>query len=149
MMDNRKIAKELNRIAKTLVSNNVANNDGLYKNFTGIIDWNESTGKVSKATFELSNEKGIIWHDGIWHNGVWDKGWWQDGTWKKGTWYNGTWKDGTWKDGTWRDGIWKDGTWEKGNWKDGIWEYGTWEKGNWVKGEDKRGVEHLDSPDNW
>ena len=40
MLDNKRIAKELTRIAKGLVSSGeVANTEGEYNNFTGIIDW--------------------------------------------------------------------------------------------------------------
>ena len=95
MKENIKIAKELVKVAKQLViAGNVANKEGIYKYFTGKIDWKGTTGNVSGAIFEL-NSKGIIWYSGTWFNGTWS-----NGTWKDGQWHNGTWKNGNWYRGT-------------------------------------------------
>ena len=129
MMNNKRIASELNRIAKGLVSSGeVANTEGEYKKFTGNIKWRGSQGKVRNATFKLVRD-GIIWEDGIWERGIW--------------------KDGVWKDGVWKWGDWEDGRWERGIWKDGTWMKGTWKRGKWEYGLNKQGEEHLDSPNNW
>lgn len=149
MMNNNGIAIELKRVAKGLVSSKgVANTAGEYENFTGVIDWKGSNGRVKNATFELTN-RGIIWYNGIWRGGTW-----KDGTWKGGDWKDGRWEDGIWEYGTWRDGTWCKGTWESGFWYDGTWEYGEWNCGNWwggtwESGADKYGVEHPDNPNNW
>ena len=81
----------------------VADTQGKYRHFTGIIKWGKSEGKVKNATFELKNRT-VIWKDGTW----------KDGTWEYGVWENGTWYDGTWENGTWYDGEWQKGTWIKG-----------------------------------
>jgi len=146
-MSEKRIAKELVRIARDLVSNDprvagrneVADTEGEYKNFTGIIKWGKSNGKVKNATFKLKND-GILWLDGTWENGTWKSGAWKKGTWKNGTWKNGWWYNGTWYDGTWEDGAWIDGTWDDGTWLDGTWENGTWEDGYWEDGEWKNGT---------
>ena len=55
MKENIKIAKELVKVAKQLViAGNVANKEGIYKYFTGKIDWKGTTGNVSGANFELN-----------------------------------------------------------------------------------------------
>ena len=85
-MSEKRIVKELLKIARDLVSNDprvagrneVADTEGKYKNFTGIIKWGKSEGKVKNATFELENNE-ILW---------------KNGTWEYGTWINGTWKNG-------------------------------------------------------
>ena len=135
-MDNKRIASELNRVAKSLVAEEVASMAGEYENFTGIIDWKGNHGRVRDATFELDNVMGIILKYGTW----------EDGTWVEGFWHDGTWKYGTWKDGTWRGGTWKKGVWEDGTWKDGIWE-----NGSWRGGKDIKNIYHGrdDSPDGW
>ena len=173
---NIRIARELNKIAKELVAGeNVANQEGKYKNFTGTIDWEGSKGKVKNATFELSS--GIWWQNGTWEDGTWKWGVWFDGTWKKGVWKRGIWQGGTWENGTWKNGIWTEaqpsyhsiwlngtwengvwhwGTWKNGTWKDGIWKEGTWENGTWKDGIWKGGKDGYrkrhgkdDSPDKW
>ena len=125
MLNNKRIASELKRIAKGLVSSprEVANTAGEYKKFTGTIEWKGSNARVRNATFELSRN-GIVWQDGVWEGGIWE---------------NGIWWDGTWRDGVWKGGDWQDGKWKGGNWKNGKWE----------RGRDKRGVERTYSPDNW
>jgi len=112
-MNNIQIANNLVRIAKSLISGDIADKGGIYKNFTGEIDYGKNKGKVRNATFELKSNK-IIWKNGTWENGVWDNGIWQ----------NGRWIDGTWKDGIWKHGIWINGIWYNGTWKDGDWKYG-------------------------
>lgn len=168
---NTKIAKELVKIAKSLVSEqNVANQDGEYKNFTGTIDYPRLTikARVKDANFKLSgrffefydgiwiNGK-LRWSSTIWHNGTWESGRftgeWKNGVWEdgifNGVWRNGTWKDGvfegiwqngTWEYGTWMDGKWEDGVWKNGQWYDGVWYNGNWEKGSWLGGEWKGGT---------
>jgi len=136
-MDNNKIiAKALYRIAKELVSANVANAEGKYENFTGQIKWSGSSGKVQNATFELNEDDGILW---------------KNGTWKSGTWFKGKWDNGTWEGDTWTSGTWKNGTWERGTWEDGIWWKGNWQSGTWEFGSDKSGKTYGKdySPDLW
>ena len=127
MSNNIRIAKELVRLAKSLVAEEVADKEGEYKDFTGKISWGNTQGSVQDATFELSSGGDPI---------IWKEGRWEDGTWAKGTWENGAWVKGTWKDGTWKGGTWFGGTWKGGDWEDGF---------------DGRRKNHPagDSPDNW
>ena len=148
MDKNIKIAKQLVRLAKSLVAideegdgsgfqvfhdmdnygikdgGKIADKPGKYKNFTGTIEYKGISGTVRNATFELLDEdetEGIDWYDGIWENGVWDAG----------TWYNGTWKNGKWKAGTWFKGTWENGRWTSlSSWRS-IWQNGTWKGGTW------------------
>ena len=153
---NLKIARELNKIAKELVAGeNVANQQGKYKNFTGTIDWQGTKGQVRNATFSL-DKYGIYWYDGTWEQGTWEQGTWEYGTWQGGTWKNGRWNigywdGGTWKNGTWNNGYWYDGIWLNGTWNNGYWYGGTWKKGIWEEGEDNQRNFHSrgDSPDKW
>ena len=49
---------------RTIANNqNIANEEGMYKNFTGIIEWKEINGKVINATFKLVTGMNydIIW----------------------------------------------------------------------------------------
>lgn len=152
----------------------VANQAGLYENFTGVIDWHGTKGEVENATFELSS-KGhyVYWHDGIWNNGtmidaIWWKGTWKNGTligswWWRGAWKNGickntVWEYGIWHKGVFEDSVWRDGTWMNGLWKSnenkwysGSWWKGTWSGGWWNLGIDKGNQLHYenDSPDKW
>jgi len=138
-MNNIQIANNLVRIAKSLISGDIADKGGIYKNFTGEIDYGKNKGKVRNATFELKYNK-IIWKSGDWENG----------TWYNGIWYGGDWKDGTWHDGKWYDGTWKNGTWYKGTWGDGVWYNGTWKNGTWINGKiyNKKSKKLEDSIDN-
>ena len=73
-MDNKRIASELKRVANDLVlADGIANTAGEYENFTGTIEWGDSHGQVTRATFELDRH-GIVWKDGTWENGVWENG---------------------------------------------------------------------------
>jgi len=157
---------------------NVANKDGLYENFTGVIEWGRTKGEVRNATFDLftSNDGGaffVTWHDGTWVNGIladatWWKGTWLNGTlidsaWDRGEWMNGicknvTWDYGIWHKGVFEDSIWHDGRWMNGLWKgdankwySGAWWLGTWQGGWWNLGTGKNGIIHYegDSPDKW
>ena len=73
---------------------NIANQDGVYTNFTGKIDYYGTKAQVKNATFELSILEYIWWHKGTWINGTWNYGIWVTGTWEKGTWKDGTWFEG-------------------------------------------------------
>lgn len=115
-MNNKRIAIELNRIAKSLVAEEVADTAGEYKKFTGTIKWKGSEGKVRGATFELDHVDGILWKGGIWLNGTWEDGYWEDGIWE-----DGTWKDGVWEAGEWKKGFWGNGTWHGEEKKRGYW----------------------------
>lgn len=168
-MKNIKVAKELVRIAKSLVDqSNIANKPGKYENFTGTIDWGNGKvkGEVSGANFELISSRKyksasyinvvtlIKWHSGTWENGDFAFGIWENGAWKNGNfnglWLDGTWENGsftgTWKGGTWKNGIFCGGCWEDGIWEDGtfllfgIWENGTWKNGTWKGGRWKNGT---------
>lgn len=149
MNKNVKIAKELIKLAKSLVATqNIANQEGEYKNFTGKIDWKGINGKVINATFKLVTGMNydIIWERGTWFNGVWKNGYWKDGVWERGTWESTTIFGSTWK-----NGFWKDGQWVNGTWFNGVWERGVWQGGKWFYGKDKHNNEHEkgDSPDKW
>ena len=122
-MDVKKIAIELVKIVKGLISKDIAISEGKYKKFTGKVDYEGSKSTVKNATFELKKGK-IIWEIGIWKDGVWKDGDWEDGIWERGIWHDGCWKNGFWKDGVWNDGRWEEGTWLNGIWKDGRWEKG-------------------------
>ena len=122
MNENVRIAKELVKLAKSLVAEeNVANKEGEYENFSGSIDWKGTEGTVVDATFELVSDCSIYWYGGTWKNG----------TWITGRWYGGTWENGTWKGGQFHKGLWENGTWENGIW------YGTakWKDGTWIDGK--------------
>ena len=144
MDKNVKIAKELVKLAKSLMAEeNVANQPGHYENFTGRIQYKDSFGTVTRATFELKDDTD---ESIVWKNGIWERGAWHGGIWEKGHWENGIWWDGTWKKGTWSDGKWLGGTWENGEWLSG-----TWKGGIWKTGRDSNMEVHLkgDSPDKW
>ena len=157
MNKNIKIAKELVRIAKSLVAwnINIANHPGKYKNFTGKIEYNQSNGWATNATFEIPVMKKQGQYQIIWYNGTWQGDFfhslWKNGTWKGGRFHVGTFEKGTWERGSWYNGVWKGGTWKDGWWMDGIWENGTWEGGTWSEGYDKYKNKHGegDSPDKW
>ena len=161
MNKNVKIARELIKIAKSLVAEeNVADKPGKYEHFTGKIGWMGTIGNVTNATFTLQKSDrfhcGIWWYSGTWNSGFWDNGVWEYGTWKDGTWIDGQWIDGTWNGGTWEGGDWKGGnwmggTWNLGDWWKGTWYDGTWNGGTWEDGYDKNGNRHLadDSPNKW
>ena len=149
-MNNRILAKELLKIAKMLVAEQVASEPGEYKNFSGKIDLKRCFGHVSNANFSISGDGEIdVWESGTWEDGalscrIWKNGTfkmgsmfcqeWEKGTWQNGTWRSGTWKNGTWKSGGWLKGIWENGTWETGTWVNGSWRGGTWKNGNWKWG---------------
>ena len=160
MNKNVKIAKQLVKLAKTLVAEeNIASSVGKYEDFTGDIRLGRTSGKVENATFELRSggevwwENGV-WIDGTWQGGVWHNGTWKDGTWEYGAWEHGIWENGTWKGGTRYNGTWKGGIWENGEWwwnKNNKWEGGTWKKGKRIEGRGWYGEDAItyDSPDKW
>ena len=153
MDKNIKIAKQLVRLAKSLVAideegdgnfSGIADKPGKYENFTGTIRWMGTVGNVTNATFNLQKSDrfhhGIWWYHDTWNNGIWDNGLWDYGIWKDGTWIDGQWIDGTWEDGTWEDGTWEGGDWKGGNWRGGTWNLGDWWKGKWYDGTQKGGI---------
>ena len=75
-MDNKKVAIELLKVAKSLVSVDVADTEGWYRNFTGKIRWRNSKGTVKNATFALK-EGNIFWEKGTWLGGEWGYGIWK------------------------------------------------------------------------
>ena len=128
----------------------VAFEPGIYRDFTGYINWNGVEGFVKGADFDLND---ILWdmtfYDGIWIGGTvsrcdWIYGVWNNGTWLSGHWNNGTWKDGIWHGGMFTGGVWENGewldgqlwsgTWKDGVWHDGKWYFGKWKNGTWIKG---------------
>ena len=168
MDKNIKIAKQLVRLAKSLVAideegdgsgfqvfhdldnygikdgGKIADKSGKYKNFTGTIEQKGISGTGRNATFELLDETaGIDWYDGIWENGVWDAGTWYNGTWKNGEWKAGTWENGRWTSASswrsrWKNGTWKSGTWD--GWYDGVWYDGVWYDGVFENGTFENGT---------
>ena len=134
----------------------VANQESIYKNFTGTIDWKGSKGQVKNADFELDRfgirfksgtwESGVFdgnFKGGTWLNGVFDNGYFEGGTWKNGTWRYGYFQGGIWENGTWKDGYFEGGTWKNGTFsgvfKDGTWLNGVFDGGNWWGGNWKNG----------
>lgn len=134
---------------------------GSYINFTGRVDFDESTFYIRNGDLELNKGKGyniaidcgvitnadihgvIINYvdfnsgkikDSIWLDGIFAGSTMQDCTWKDGTWKRGDFIDSQWEDGVWQDGYLYDGIWHKGLWEQGIWELGTWYDGEWVDG---------------
>ena len=70
MNNNMKVAKELVKIAKSLIAeSNVANQEGEYENFTGTIDWHGTKAQVEDATFWLFDDGSITWYNGTWKSG--------------------------------------------------------------------------------
>ena len=164
MKNNTKVAKELVRIAKSLIAfdgqdglpilqeqdinqhNGIADKPGEYENFTGIIKFGGIFGHVKNATFSLIPKELdnclIFWQKGTWENGLWQP---RKSLYKKCIWENGTWKDGTmentaWMNGTWEDGVFISGTWYRGTWKDGLFQGGNWNSGTWENGQWKSGL---------
>jgi hypothetical protein len=143
-MDSKKLARELVKIAKGLVAEDVANSDGVYEHFVGKIDYKGNKGIVTGskplignnrggASFELKGGK-VIFKRGNWENGTWKNGTWEGGIWKNGTWKSGVWENGTWENGTWKNGVWKNGYWHKGTWENGKFNRGVFLKGLWKNG---------------
>jgi len=81
-----------------------------------------------------SNDRSIIWDDGIWLDGSWIFGIWNSGIWLSGEWYSGNWLDGEWFSGIWHGGEWHTGKWHDGYWMYGYWYGGTWLDGDWHDG---------------
>ena len=163
-----------NKNERWILVNEIANERGSYKNFTGMIFWGENEAIVKNATFDLYDDGSIyyrcikfmsgdwqngyfwfgswyggIWESGTWRNGHWFKGVWKNGTWEHGTWFDGHWFGGRWRRGTWSSGLWENGTWESGIWKNGTWKDGTWEYGDWRGGVDSNGKLRLSNPNLW
>lgn len=121
----------------------VANEEGLYDNFTGTIKWYNSLIEVKDAEFELSKKAGsrIVFHDGSILSGnirgaIVDYCCFNAGT------FHGV---------DWFGGVFNGGVFNGGNWCNGIWLGGTWKNGYWRGGFDKDGNHHgtYDSPDKW
>ena len=172
MDKNVKIAKELVKLAKSLVAGDydIADKEGRYENFTGAVKWMGTDGHVENATFDLSTGghyvywengtwkdgtlKDVIWENGTFDNGsiydaIWENGVWNNGEFYGSIWSKGTWNGGTWKDGIWHYGTWEGGVWENGDWHSGTWKGGTWNDGWWNLGFDKEDNQHDESPDKW
>ena len=177
MNKNIKVAKQLVKLAKNLIALDeegdgsgfqllhdyekltnitakIADKEGDYENFSGIIRWGHISGTVKNATFSIyidGSQESIWWYDGTWKNGtfsdgIWDKGIWENGTFQHSYWKNGLWKNGTFQDSTWDEGIWNNGYCQNGTWYDGTWKNGTWKSGfglgsgGWYGGIWKDGV---------
>ena len=61
-----------------IVSNELANKEQKYINFSGRIEYSDSKAVVRNATFELKDNI-IIWLDGTWLGGTWLGGTWLGG----------------------------------------------------------------------
>lgn len=81
-------------------ASSMADSEGFYRNFTGRIEWGNNIGRVRRATFELTPDFSVIFHEGTWLDGDWEDGEWLNGTWNKGTFNDGTWYGGTWIEGS-------------------------------------------------
>ena len=114
----------------------VAFEPGIYRDFTGYINWNGVEGFVKGADFDLND---ILWdmtfYDGIWIGGTVSRCDWIYGVWNNGTWLSGHWNKGTWLGGTFEGGNWYGGTWRDGTFDGGCWHGGQWAGGKWVSGE--------------
>ena len=128
MKQNIKVAKQLVKLAKNLIAldeegdgsgfqmqhdyekltnitDKIADKEGYYENFSGIIRWGSTSGTVKNADFSIyvdNSYEMITWRDGTWKDGtfkwsLWQKGIWNNGDFQDGDWWTGTWKNGTWK----------------------------------------------------
>jgi len=98
--------------------------------------------KFTEVQLEITNDKKLIWVDGIWISGVWEGEEFRKGTWKKGKWLQGIFN------GEWLYGNFVNGTFESGTWYDGLWTHGIWSgKGTWRKGNIKKGGRLIISND--
>lgn len=81
----------------------VANREGEYKNFSGLVEWKKSKGRVANATFKLGQfgYYSIIWNKGIFKGGKLFRVDWRGGTFERGILNDSLWRRGTWKNGTW------------------------------------------------
>ena len=128
----------------------LADHEGEYKRFTGFVDWGQTHGEVSNATFELEynqyNTKSMMFKHGTWvsgqaRNADWLNGTWLDGDLMESHWHHGNWKNGRclaveWIDGNFVNGVFDKGTWNGGIWCNGImtstyWKGGLWKNGEW------------------
>lgn len=144
-------------------TSDVADRQGIYRNFTGSIDYGMNKATVTNASFQLcgTKENGDIifergvWNDGNWNDGRFENGTWENGVWNRGSWCAGTWKNGTWKSGEfgtdetkrsiWNNGVFEDGEFQTGDWRDGVWKKGkwsSWHQNFWHKGTDGDGTFH-------
>lgn len=114
----------------------IANAEGQYENFTGMILYGGTEAYVENASFLLESHRFsgniINWYDGTWIDGTasgmcWVKGEWMNGVWKNGLWWNGTWHNGTWEYGQFLGGIWMDGWFKKGIFQSKRWLGGRFE----------------------
>ena len=85
------------------MNDKIANKEGLYRNFSGVIEWGSISGTVKNATFALILHQSLEYID--WYSGTWKDGYFTMGTWKDGIWEDGDFVYGTWKNGTWKDGV--------------------------------------------
>ena len=148
---------------------NAAFEPGVYRDFTGYINFAETEGYAEHATFELlpeinlsmpvewwrkkklktqtialnDKDRMFTFEHVFWQSGIWHGGTWKYGTWEAGDWLGGTWHYGIWHVGTWNGGVWENGLWLDGDWHEGIWHlgirYGTMGHGRTVNGIAGRG----------
>lgn len=85
-MDNKKVASELLRLAKDLVSFDVKK----FKNFTGTLEIGKRNKvRVKNATFSVEGIDTLRPYV-VWKKGTWVKGKWFDGVWVSGDWLEKT-----------------------------------------------------------
>lgn len=140
---------------------NMAIDDGVYSNFSGVILYGETEGIVENAeVVELISGKVNI-TDGTWVNGflkgkfvrgIFLKGKFVgefcDGVWRNGmfgrknkysVFVNSRWFNGTWVNGTFALSVWVNGEWLGGDWHgNNIWVKGMW-RGKWMERESALG----------
>lgn len=51
---------------------------------------------IKNAIIGLTEDRKLLWYNGVWIWGTWQDGTWFDGDWEYGKWQNGTWGSGTW-----------------------------------------------------
>lgn len=121
----------------------VANSEGIYEDFSGTVNWKESSFEVKDAEFELVDRERntVVFHDGSVVGGVL-----KDAV----CWYC-IFKDGEFQGRSWRDGVFSGGKFTGGSFNGGRFVGGQFLGGDWNGGLDKYGNYHGedDSPDKW
>lgn len=116
--------------------NGVANEVGIYNDFSGGIRWNKNNIEVLNAEFELNNKKTEYDDEFVFHSGIV---------------VTGEVQDITVNNGEVQDIIWHNGEWYNGIWNDGCWSSGDWFNGTWISGYDRNGDYHGENnpPSEW
>lgn len=112
----------------------VVTKPGVYKDFTGWVNYRESNFYIEKGCFEVHERLGnrIVIDEGVITKGELDapiinyvefngdkirRGKWCGGVWRNGL-FESSWCGGVWMNGVWNGGIWKGGFDKNGRWHD-------------------------------